>query len=44
MIPSTRKTWRILDIQVFTFNDLGTNGMDVAYSINQKGIHIVSNK
>jgi len=39
-IPSTRKTWKILDIQVFTFSDLEINGMAVVYSINPKGTDI----
>jgi hypothetical protein len=39
-IPSTRKTWKILDIQVFTFSDLEINGTAVVYSINQKGADI----
>ena len=37
MKPSTGKTWKVLDIQVFMSSDLGTNGMDVVYSINRKG-------
>lgn len=41
MIPSTRKTWKLLDIQVFTFSDLETNGMAVVYSINQKGTDVL---
>lgn len=41
MIPSIGKTWKILDIQVFTFSDPGTNGMDVVYSTNEKGRHIL---
>lgn len=40
MIPSTRKIWKFLDIQVFTFSDLETNVMAVVYSINQKGTTI----
>jgi hypothetical protein len=40
MKPSTGKTWKVLDIQVFMFSDLGTNGMDVVYSINRKGKHV----
>jgi hypothetical protein len=40
MKPSTEKTWKVLDIQVFMFSDLGTNGMDVVYSINRKGKHV----
>ena len=39
-IPSTRKIWKILDIQVFTFRDLEINGMAVVYSIKQKGTDI----
>ena len=39
-IPSTRKTWKILDIQVFTFRDLEINRMAVVYSIKQKGTDI----
>jgi len=41
MIPSTRKTWKVLDIQVFTFSDLETNGTGVVYFINQKGTDIL---
>jgi hypothetical protein len=37
MKPSTRKTWKVPDIQVFMSSDLGTKGMDVVYSINRKG-------
>jgi len=40
MIPSTRKIWKTLDIQVFTFSDLETKEMAVVYSINLKGINI----
>jgi len=40
MIPSTRKTWKVLDIQVFTFRDLEINRMAVVYSIKQKGTDI----
>jgi hypothetical protein len=40
MIPSIRKTWKTLDIQVFTFSDLETNEMAVVYSINLKGINV----
>jgi len=39
-IPSTRKIWKILDIQVFTFRDLEINRMAVVYSIKQKGTDI----
>ena len=41
MKPSTGKTWKVPDIQVFTSSDPGTNGMDVVYFINQKGKHVL---
>jgi hypothetical protein len=40
MIPSTRKIWKTLGIQVFIFSDLETKEMAVVYSINLKGINI----
>lgn len=41
MRHSIGKTWKVLDIQVFMSSDLGTNGMDVVYFINQKGKHLL---